>query len=158
MSSLWTPSGEHRVSRTSTTAEPKNENSNADSISLDDDLDEAIRAALPEGVKLEDLNEQEREQAETIVKEMAEARRRMLETPATTIVSNHAMGLYELAVLHLSNKPPNFSEASIAIDALSALIDSMTGRLGENEATLVQARDQVRVAFARIKQQNASTS
>lgn len=148
MSSLWTPSGEHRVSRNNNTEKPD----------VDRDLENAIRAGLPEGVELEDLSEQERAQAESIVKEMAQTREHMLKTPAGTIVANHVMGLYELAVLHLTNEPPNFADASIAIDALSALIDAMPGRLGEDEATLVQARDQVRLAFVRVQQRNASAS
>ena len=36
---------------------------------------------------------------------------------------------------------------SFAIDALSALVDSLEGRLGENEATLRQARAQLQQAF-----------
>ena len=121
-------------------------------------VDDAIAAALPDGVTLEDLSDEERANAEAIIKEMAQARERMLQTPAATIVANHAMGLYELAALHLSTETPNFAEASIAIDALNAIVEKMVGRLGEGEATVVNARDQIRVAFVRLKQQTQTQS
>jgi len=126
--------------------------------SQETNLDDAIAAALPDGVKLEDLSDEERANAEAIVKEMAQARERMLQTPAATIVANHAMGLYELAALHLSTETPNFAEASIAIDALNAIVEKMVGRLGEGETTVVNARDQIRVAFVRLKQQTQAQS
>ena len=59
--------------------------------------------------------------------------------PAAVVVSNHAMGLYELAALHLTAETPKLDEASVAIDALSALVEGLEGRLGENEATLREA-------------------
>ena len=121
-------------------------------------VDDAIAAALPDGVTLEDLSDEERANAEAIIKEVAQARERMLQTPAATIVANHAMGLYELAALHLSTETPNFAEASIAIDALNAIVEKMVGRLGEGEATVVNARDQIRVAFVRLKQQTQTQS
>ena len=72
--------------------------------------------------------------------------------PASVVVANHAMGLYELAALHLANQPPNFSEATVAIDALGALLDGMTSRrLGEPEATLREGLSQIRMAFVQLK-------
>ena len=149
MSTLWTPSGEHRVDRPKKTSTEKSQEAN---------VDDAIAAALPDGVTLEDLSDEERANAEAIIKKMAQARERMLQTPAATIVANHAMGLYELAALHLSTETPNFAEASIAIDALNAIVEKMVGRLGEGEATVVNARDQIRVAFVRLKQQTQTQS
>ena len=61
------------------------------------------------------------------------------------------MGLYELAALHLANQPPNLTEATVAIDALGALLDGMKGRLGEPEATLREAMSQIRMAFVQLK-------
>ena len=46
-----------------------------------------IAAALPEGVTLDELTPEERARAEEMVREMAEARRRLLETPASMIVA-----------------------------------------------------------------------
>jgi hypothetical protein len=36
---------------------------------------------------------------------VAEARRRLAEVPASIVVANHAMGLFELAAIHLSVEP-----------------------------------------------------
>ena len=117
----------------------------------DDSLDDEIAAALPEGMRLDDLSPTERARAEEMVKEMAEARERLINTPAATIVANHAMGLYELAALHLSAPDPNFAEATVAIDALSALVEGLSGRLGDNEAAVTHALDQIRMAFVQLK-------
>ena len=69
---------------------------------------------------------------------MAAVRDRLAQVPAATVVANHAMGLYELGAIHLSQDPPSFSEATIAIDAMAALIDRLPGRLGDDEATLAR--------------------
>ena len=153
MSSLWTPGGEHPVDRP-TTSDP------ADSAAPapDDSLDDEIAAALPEGMSLDDLSPEDRARAAEMVKEMAEARERLINTPAATIVANHAMGLYELAALHLSAQTPNFAEATVAIDALSALVDGLSGRLGDDEAAVTHALDQIRMAFVQIKGQAGSGS
>ena len=146
MSSLWTPAGEHPVDRPSIsdlddTAGPTH----------DDSLDDEIAAALPEGMSLNDLSPEERARAEEMVKEMAIARERLISTPAANIVANHAMGLYELAALHLSAQTPNFAEATVAIDALSAIVNGLAGRLGDDEAAVAHALDQIRMAFVQLK-------
>ena len=56
---------------------------------------------------------------------LAEARQRLAEAPADLVVSNHAMGLYELAAIHLTAAPPNLVEAALAIDALGCLVDGL---------------------------------
>ena len=109
------------------------------------------RRALPEGVSLDDLSPEERARAEEMIEEMAEARDRLVETPAAVVIANHGMGFYELAALHLSQQPPNFAEATVAIDALTALLDGLDGRLGEAEPTLREALDQLRMAFVQLK-------
>ncbi|MDW3218811.1 MAG: DUF1844 domain-containing protein [Acidimicrobiales bacterium] len=149
MSSLWTPGGEHPVDRSTPT--PPSDAPPAGDPSLDDE----IAAALPEGVTLDDLSPEERARAEEMIREMAEARGRLLETPAAMIVANHGMGLYELAALHLSQETPNFTEATVAIDALAAIIEKLEGRLGEAEATLTEALDQLRMVFVQLKNQGA---
>jgi hypothetical protein len=82
---------------------------------------------------------------------MAEARERLLATPAAVIVANHGMGLYELAALHLAEQPPNLAQATLAIDALAALVEGLEGRLGEAEPTLREAIDQLRMAFVKVR-------
>ncbi|HYN32519.1 MAG TPA: hypothetical protein VES40_07830, partial [Ilumatobacteraceae bacterium] len=39
-------------------------------------------------------------------REMNEARARLSEVPAEVVITNHVMGLYELAAIHLSATPP----------------------------------------------------
>ena len=51
---------------------------------------------------------------------VAEARQRLAEAPAEMVISNHAMGLYELAAIHLTSSPPDLVESALAIDALPA--------------------------------------
>ncbi len=114
-------------------------------------MDDAIAAALPDGVRLDDLSPEQRAQAEEMVQEMAAARERLLSAPASTVVANHAMGLYELAALHLSQPIPNFNQASVAIDAMGAIVDALPGRLDEAEPTLREGLDQIRMTFVKLK-------
>ncbi len=153
MSSLWTPGGEHEVPREpASTPDPASDgDAVAAETGLTPEMEDAIAAALPEGVRLDDLSPEQLAQAEQMVMEMAEARERLTSTPASTVVANHAMGLYELAALHLSQQTPSFTEATVAIDALAALVDGLSGRLGEAEPTLREGLDQLRMAFVQLK-------
>ena len=144
MSTLWTPDGEIEVGRTASAA--GSSDSRSDTVAPADPLDEAAM------LDLENLSPEEREQAEKAIRELAETRARLLEVPAAMVVANHAMGLYELAALHLANQPPNFSEASLAIDAMGALLEGMAGRLGESEPTLQEGLTQIRMSFVKLKQ------
>ena len=78
-------------------------------------------------------------------------RDQLARTPATVVVTNHCLGLWELAALHLSLDPPQLDQAALAIDALGALIERLEGRLGEDEATLREALAQLRLAFVQVK-------
>jgi hypothetical protein len=82
---------------------------------------------------------------------MAEVRSRLLEVPAEVVVTNHVMGLYELAAIHLSADPPDLVSAALAIDAVSCLVDGLGDRLGEDAATMRDALGNIRVAFVQIK-------
>jgi len=147
MSSLWTPDGEHEVPR-----EPDPETgANTEAHLPDTELDAAIAAVLPEGMTLDDLTAEQREGAEEMVREMIDTQTRLLDTDAASIVANHAMGLYELAALHLSQQEPDLAQASIAIDALGGIVDNLTGRLGDAESTLRDALGQIRLGFVQVK-------
>jgi hypothetical protein len=78
---------------------------------------------------------------------MAEVREQLARTPAEVVVANHALGLWQLAVVHLSLDPPQLGEARVAIDAFAALVEGMAGRLGEAEPQLVVSLEQLRLAF-----------
>lgn len=135
--SLWTPDGEHEVPRDA----PQNPTASAEG------------GPMPGAPSLDDLSDEERAQAEAIASELAEARARLADTPSAVVVANHAMGLYELGAIHLSDDPPNISEAKVAIDAMAAIVDALPGRLGEHEETLKAARSQIQMAFVELSTQ-----
>lgn len=95
----------------------------------------------------EELTPEQEEQARAMAHELAEARTRLLETEVSTVLTNHAFGIYELAAIHLTADEPKMVEAQLAIDALAALVENLSGRLGEQESTLVDALHQLRMAF-----------
>ena len=82
---------------------------------------------------------------------MAELRQQLADAPVEVVVANHCFGLFELAALHLSLQPPRLPQAQLAIDALAAVVDGLSGRLGEAEQQLRDALAQLRLAFVQIK-------
>lgn len=84
---------------------------------------------------------------------MAEARARLADVPAEVVVTNHVMGLYELAAIHLSATPPELAQAALAIDAVACLVDGLGDRLGDEAPTMRDALNNIRVAFVQIKGQ-----
>ncbi|MEC9394709.1 MAG: hypothetical protein VYA89_02540 [Actinomycetota bacterium] len=127
MSSLWTPGGEHPV-------EPESA---------------AKDASTPDPTEV--LSPEEREQAEALAQEMAAVQEQIASAPAAVVVANHLMGFYELAAIHLSQQPPNLPEASVAIDALGAVVEKLPGRLGEAESTMRDALHQIRLAYVSVE-------
>lgn len=135
--SLWTPSGEHPIP---------------------DDRDKQPRPqpapdaeAAPDSDPMADLSDEDRERAKAMAAEMAEVRRQVQQAPASTVISNHAMGFYELAAIYLTATPAKLEDAKLAIDAMGALVENLTGRLGEHEATLQDALAQLRLAFVQVQ-------
>jgi hypothetical protein len=125
VSTLWTPGGEH---------EPSGENAEAQA-----------RAPQP-GVAGDETDEQAREQ-------LRQLREQLAGTPVSDIVANHAIGLWELALLHLSPAEgylPDLEQAQLAIDAMAALVEGLGHRLGRHEEPLREALRQLRLAFVEI--------
>ena len=95
------------------------------------------------------------EDTESVVEDaqnaLNDARARLAEIPAETVVVNHVMGLYELAAIHLGADPPRLGEASLAIDAVACLVEGLGERLGPDSSTLVVALSNIRLAFVQIK-------
>lgn len=83
---------------------------------------------------------------------LAEARARLLDVPAEMVVTNHVMGLYELAAIHLSADPPDLVSASLAIDAVGCLVEGLGDRLGDDASTMRDALGNIRMAFVSVKQ------
>jgi hypothetical protein len=123
VSSLWTPGGERPVGREPATPEPE----------------------PPEG---EELTAEEQAQ---LAEQMAAVQQELLGTPVSVVVANHAVGLFQLAALHLNQRPPNLEEGRLAVDAMGALVDGLSGRLGEEEASLKAALAQLRMAFVQLQ-------
>ena len=140
MSSLWTPGGEHPVGDADAGQQPQQAPSPGAPSGAPDDAD-----------PLAGLSPEERERAEEMAAQMADVQRQLLEAPPETVVANHAMGLYELAALHLSQQQPDFVQATLAIDALAAVVEGLSGRLDEAEPTLNEALAQLRMAFVQLK-------
>ena len=133
---LWTPGGEHHVPRD---PQPEREAPAA--------AEEAGPPVTEEPVDLDDLSPEDRERAEAMLAEMAAARERLAAAPPEVVVANHAMGLYELAAIHLTADPPRPDAARLAIDAMGALVEGLAGRLGESEPTLREALQSLRMAY-----------
>ena len=70
--------------------------------------------------------------------------------PASVVVANHAVGLFQLAAIHLNRRPPNLAEGRLAIDAMGALVEGMAGRLGDEEQALRDGLGQLRLAFVQL--------
>jgi hypothetical protein len=132
---LWTPDGERVIPPRPAEPSPS--------------------TTAPEGPE---LTPEEQEQARAMARELAEARARLLETEVATVLTNHALGIYELAAIHLTADDPNLPEARLAIDAMAALVEGLAGRLGENEPTLNGALHQVRLAFVQRSQQTSAAT
>lgn len=151
--SLWTPGGEHEVPRDQPqqpSAQPTQSPAGAAPAGGAPEMDEDALAAALGIPSLDELSDEERAQLEQAVVQMAEQERQLATTPPEVVISNHVMGLYELAAIHLRQSPPNLNEASLAIDAMAAVLDGLEGRLGENETTLQSARVQLQQAFVGV--------
>jgi hypothetical protein len=112
----------------------------------DDDLDER------------ELSPHERAQLEA---EISRAREELTSVPVADIVANHAVGLWQLALLHLTPdpgpdgqpSPPRLAEAGLAIDAFAALVDGLGDRLAPHHEALRDALAQLRMAFVQVSSQ-----
>ena len=141
MSSLWTPSGEHQPDPSepdpsepdpsARTAAPTSSTSTSPGAGAAPDDEAAARA------------------------EFEELRKELADTPVAAIVANHAVGLWQLGVLHLAlegDMPPRLDEAKLAIDAMAALVEGLGADLGPNEQPLRDALAQLRLAYVEVKQ------
>jgi hypothetical protein len=137
MSSLWTPSGEHFPAKeeggggsAGSPGRPGTPPAPPSSGPEDDD-----RSALSAEAQAE----------------MDAMRQQLAQTPAEVVIANHCYGIFELATIYLSNSPPMFFEARLAIDGLGGLLEAVKGRLGEAEPSLLQALSQLRLAYVQLE-------
>jgi hypothetical protein len=131
MSSLWTPGGEVPVDR------------NRPSEVAGTRAAEAPPAtATPDG----DVHDGAADDPE-LRAEYERMQREILDAPAGDVVAQHAMGLYELAAMHLSQPSPRLADVRLLIDALTVLLEGLEGRLGRAEQPLAEAIPQLKMAF-----------
>ena len=83
--------------------------------------------------------------------EVEQVRQELLAAPASVVIANHAMGIYELAAIHLTAERPRLAEAGLAIDALTSVVEGLAGRLGDAEPTLREALVQLRAAYLDVR-------
>ena len=127
MSSFWTPSGEHQVP--------------------DDAAPDDPGGHLPPDFGAE--GEIDPETAAAMEAQLLAAQQQLLSVPAAQIVSNHLIGLFELAALHLRTDPPNLEEARLPIDAMGLVVEGLGNQLHEAQ-TLVAALQQIRMAYVEV--------
>lgn len=78
-------------------------------------------------------------------------------TPVIDLIANHAVGLWQLAVLHLvpdAGEAPRLEDAALAIDGLAALVEELGDRLGVHAEPLRDALAQLRLAFVSVQEQS----
>ncbi|MGO9341274.1 MAG: hypothetical protein ACLP6E_01960 [Acidimicrobiales bacterium] len=140
MSSLWTPEGEHKVERPAPAPTPAPASGGPGAPGGSD--------AAGRGNEVP--SERYDEPAGVDQAEIDEIRQQLLDAPVEVVVANHAYGLFELAALHLSVQPPELDKARLAVDALGALVEGLSGRLGNVEQPLMDALAQIRLAYVQI--------
>jgi hypothetical protein len=146
VSTLWTPSGEHRPE------EPQ------------PDPGEGPGPEFEGGGFDYDPSSGEEPSPEQIA-EMLRSRAELASVPVTDIIANHAVGLWQLAVLHLMPDPdpeglpapPRLDEARLAIDALGTLVEGLGPRLAPHDETLRDALSQLRLAYVQVADGGAAT-
>ena len=124
MSSLWTPGGE---------------------VPVDRDPGRGAATSAPAGDTVAGPGGEPSE--DELRARAAELQRFLLEAPAADVVAQHAMGLYELAAIHLSQDQPRLGDARLAIDAFAALVEGLEGRLGDAEGQLREVLPQLKMAY-----------
>ena len=139
MSSLWTPSGEHQPPADDPRRGPG-----------DDDMPfvESLRGTGAGPAPVDD----------EVDAEIRRAREELGAVPVVDIIANHAVGLWQLAVLHLTPEPypdgtpsaPRLPQAALAIDAFAALVDGLGDRLEPHVEALQQALGQLRMAYVQV--------
>jgi hypothetical protein len=141
VSTIWTPSGEHRPSPEPEPHEPARH-----------DHDHSGPPGHPGDPGHEPTAEE--------LAALRQVRDQIRATPVEAILANHAIQLFELALVYLGvGSPPDergdlphpdLAQASLAIDAMAALVEGMGSRLGEHEGTLRDGLSQLQLVYAQV--------
>ena len=102
----------------------------------------------------------EPEPTEEEIAALRELHARLVATPVVDVIVNHALGIWQLALVHLGvitppdeqgrPPPPDLASAGLAIDALAALVDGLGTRLGEHEVVLRDALGQAQMLYVEV--------
>lgn len=133
MSSIWTPGGEHPVRDHDQEPPPP--------------PPRRTREAAQGGPGRGGLDPEQQTELEAQLSAMQEE---VARTPASVVVANHAVGLFQLAAIHLDQRPPSLEQARLAIDAMAALVEGLKGRLGDEEQGLADGLAQARMAYVQL--------
>jgi hypothetical protein len=93
--------------------------------------------------------------------QLRQLREQLAATPVADIIANHAIGLWELALLHLSpdeGSAPDLDQARLAVDGVAALVEGLGDRLGRHQEPLREALAQLRLAFVEVSRRAADGS
>jgi len=133
VSSLWTPSGEHEPSG----GPPPGADGGPPSP--------------PDGGR--DPSPEE-------IEALREVHARLVATPVEDVIANHALGLWQVALVHLgvitppdetgTPPAPDLASAGLAIDAMAALVDGLGPRLGVHEHVIHDALTQAQMLFVEV--------
>ncbi len=134
MSTLWTPSGEH---------EPETH----------DHIERGRDPGSGEPMTADTPGEATSDDARAAAEELRRIRAEIAATPAIDLIANHAVGLWQLALLHLvpeEGNAPRPDQAALAIDALGGIVDGLGARLGPHADALRDALSQLRLAYVQV--------
>ena len=96
--------------------------------------------------------------AAAVAEELRRVRAELAATPVADLIANHAVGLWQLAVLHLvpdEGQAAHLGDAALAIDALAALVEGVGDRLERHAEPLRDALSQLRLAFVQVQERGA---
>jgi hypothetical protein len=134
VSSLWTPYGEEPVPPAGAGSPPPGGDAGGPG---------GPPGGPPGGGSPEDIDPEQ----------MREMLTRLAETPVEAIVTQFAVELQEIAVLHLglaSERPESLAQAALAVDAMAGLVDAVGERFGPNAEPLRQAVAALQLGFVEV--------
>ncbi|MCL4448350.1 MAG: hypothetical protein M1483_05335 [Actinobacteria bacterium] len=141
MNTIWTPSGEHPIPPKDTAQVKTDKETSRPTEQAGEQPPQAV------------TGQPTPEELQNNLKELSQ---QLAKTDAEVVIANHCYGLFELASLYLSSKPPQLDKAKLAIDAFTCLIEGspngMSGNLGMQEDDLKEALKQIRLAYVQLSQ------
>ena len=135
MSSLWTPSGEHRPDEPAAPSTPGGDRGGGGGGGRRGGGSDPDEAAVAE--------------------ELRRVRAELAATPIVDLIANHCVGLWQLAVLHMvpeGDEPPHLADAALAIDALAGVVEGLGDRLERHAEPLRDALAQLRMAYVQVQE------